>query len=264
MHKFEQYKQNNVVELFGLGDGGTSVFVLNHDTRAGENVEERVIRADSCRKYKSVTFTCHAQTKAGYLAVGRTDGGVALYDAVMQSEKANCVLDGTPGPVTSIDVAADGSMLVWTTPEFVYFSCPSPSHWLKGKHDGKPAVLQLRARAADYDAMLPWDPDEGEEGEGSEPPKPHWTPVKFDATTARDEDGLREREIITYCGATQLRWNVRQARAAWQKLAEDEAAPGHYDGVATTLGASVFQHMVVNDDCDVVALEEGIVKGLRF
>ena len=57
--------------------------------------------------------------------LGRTDGGVALYDAIMQSENASCVLDGMPGPVTSIDVSADGSMLVWTTPEFVFFSSPS-------------------------------------------------------------------------------------------------------------------------------------------
>ena len=61
--------------------------------------------------------------------LGRTDGAIALYDAIMQSEKAACVLDGMPGPVTSIDVAADGSMVVWTTPEFVFFSCPSETNW---------------------------------------------------------------------------------------------------------------------------------------
>ena len=86
MMKFEQYKQANEYNLFGLGDGGKTVFALSHDARAGENVEEFVIRADSSRKYKSYTFTCHAQTKGGYLALGRTDGGVALYDAIMQSE----------------------------------------------------------------------------------------------------------------------------------------------------------------------------------
>ena len=50
---------------------------------------------------------------------------------------------------------------------------------------------------------------------------PNWTPVKFDATTARDEDGLLEREIITYSGPTQMRWNVRQARAAWDALSAE-------------------------------------------
>ena len=45
-----------------------------------------------------------------------------------------------------------------------------------------------------------------------------WMPVKFDAGTAKDDLGLAEREIITYCGATQLRWNVAKARAAWETL----------------------------------------------
>ena len=32
-----------------------------------------------------------------------------------------------------------------------------------------------------------------------------WTPVKFDATTHKDEDGLIEREIIAYSGSSQVR-----------------------------------------------------------
>ena len=66
MQKFSQYQQSNEVQLFGLGDAGKTVFALTHDSRAGDNVEEFVIRADSHRKYKSYTFTCHAQTRAGY------------------------------------------------------------------------------------------------------------------------------------------------------------------------------------------------------
>jgi hypothetical protein len=42
--KFEQYKQNSEYHLFGLGDRGTTVFAMSHDARAGENVEEMVIR----------------------------------------------------------------------------------------------------------------------------------------------------------------------------------------------------------------------------
>ena len=60
---------------------------------------------------------------------------------------AACVLDGMPGPVTSVDVSADGSMLVWTTPEFVFFTCPSEEHWdgswKTTSKQPKPAVLQL-------------------------------------------------------------------------------------------------------------------------
>ena len=90
MQKFSQYQQSNEVQLFGLGDAGKTVFALTHDSRAGDNVEEFVIRADSHRKYKSYTFTCHSQTKAGYLALGRTDGAIALYDFIMKDEKAAC------------------------------------------------------------------------------------------------------------------------------------------------------------------------------
>ena len=101
MQKFAQYQASKEYQLFGLGDAGKTVFALTHDSRAGENVEEFVIRADSHRKYKSYTFTCHSQTKAGFLALGRTDGAIALYDFIMKDEKASCVIDGMPGPVTS-------------------------------------------------------------------------------------------------------------------------------------------------------------------
>ena len=40
--KFEQYKSTKEFSLYGLGDGGKTVFFLNHDSRAGENVEEFV------------------------------------------------------------------------------------------------------------------------------------------------------------------------------------------------------------------------------
>ena len=56
------------LSLFGLGDGGQTVFALNHDARAGENVEEFVIKADSSRKYKSCT-------------PARSEGGLALAKA---------------------------------------------------------------------------------------------------------------------------------------------------------------------------------------
>ena len=38
------------------------------------------------------------QTKAGYLVLGRTDGGVALYDAIMKSENASCAAARRPTP----------------------------------------------------------------------------------------------------------------------------------------------------------------------
>uniref|UniRef100_A0A7S4BL01 Vacuolar import/degradation Vid27 C-terminal domain-containing protein n=1 Tax=Chrysotila carterae TaxID=13221 RepID=A0A7S4BL01_CHRCT len=155
MQKFEQYKQSQEFQLFGIGDNGKTVFSMNHDSRMGENVEEFVISADSCRKYKSYTFTCHAQTKGGYLVLGRTDGGVALYDAIMKSENASCVIDGYPGPVNSIDVAANGSMIAWTTPNFVFFTCPSPENWEKGHKAPKPKVLKLCIRPEDQTCARP-------------------------------------------------------------------------------------------------------------
>lgn len=261
MQKFEQYKSSQQYELFGLGDNGKTVFAMNHDSRAGQNVEEFVIRADSHRKYKSGwCFTCHAQTKAGYLALGRDDGAVSLYDAIMKSENASCVLDGCPGPVTSIDVSADGSMIVWTTPEFVFFTSPARDNWEKGKRAEKPKILQLSVRPDDRGKLSLVEQEGDETGE---PSAPSWTPVKFDATTHKDEDGLIEREIIAYSGSAQVRWNVRQARAAWAAL-EDDGSAGTLHGVVTTVSGPVFRHMTVKEDMDVVALEGEIVKSLRF
>ena len=116
-----------------------------------------------------------------------------------------------PGPVTSLDVSADGSMIVWTTPAFVFFTCPSEGNWEKGGKAPKPLVLTLSISAADEanealsKAMLK---EGGEEGELCA-----WTPVKFDATTAKDADGLTEREIISYAGAVQL-------RCAWKPVSK--------------------------------------------
>lgn len=286
MQKFEQYKTSQEYNLFGLGDDGKTVFALSHDARAGANVEEFVIRADSSRKYKSYVFTCHAQTKGGHLALGRTDGGIALYDAIVQSEKAACVLDGMPGPVTSIDVSADGGMVVWTTPEFVFFSCPSEGHWTSGaKTGGKPAVLKLDVRPEDIERMVASETaaaggpsaavggtggaagaSSPSDGDGEEV-LPHWMPVKFDAATARDDHGVAEREIITYCGSFQLRWNVARARKTWAALDECEpgaAPPPPFYGTATAIGGPVFRHMTVKDDLDIVALEGEIVRSLHF
>merc|ERR1719231_1717439 len=91
-----------------------------------------------------------------------------------------------------------------------------------------------------------------------------WRPVKFDAATAKDAQGLTEREIISYCGAAQVRWNVRQARTAWAELGTDDektGAPTNMDGIATLVGGAVSSHMTVMDDMDLVAIEGG-VKGL--
>lgn len=266
MQKFEQYKQAKTFNLFGLGDEGKTVFALSHDVRAGENVEEFVIRADASRKYKSYVFTCHAQTKGGNLVLGRTDGGVALYDAIMQSENASCVLDGMPGPVTSIDVAADGSMVVWTTHDFVFFSQLSEEHWSKGAKRKKPAVLQLAVRPDDLTMMTCTGGAANGSPSGSEA-SPSWMPVRFDAGTAKDELGIQEREIITYSGSTQMRWSVRQAVKAWEALDADVDGTGVHPplyGTATAIGGAVFRHVTVKDDLDVVALEGEIVKSLRF
>ena len=92
-------------------------------------------------------------------------------------------------------------------------------------------------------------------------------PARFDAGTARDEAGRNEREIITYCGAWQVRWNVAQALRAWEALDEDvEGVKTHPPllGTATAVGGPVFRHVTVKDDLDVVALEGEIVKSLRF
>ena len=94
---------------------------------------------------------------------------------------------------------------------------------------------------------------------------PEWTPVRFDAGTAKDEHGLAEREILTYCGAWQVRWNVKRALEAWERL---EADPTYRHqplyGTATAVGGPVSLHVTVKDDLDVVALEGEIVKSLRF
>lgn len=45
----------------------------------------------------------------------------------------------------------------------------------------------------------------------------------------QDEFGLVEREIISYSGAVQLRWGVRAACDAWEKLNAEE------DGASTSL-----------------------------
>ena len=166
------------------------------------------------------------------------------------------VIDGMPGPVESIDVSADGGMIAWTTPEFVFLTCPNARNWQKGVKEPKPAVLKLSISASDRAALD--DSLADPEGAGNV-----WTPVKFDATTAKDGHGLAEREIISYSGAVQVRWNVAQARAAWEALSEGEGG-STFHGVATTVAGPVCRHMTVKDDTDVVALEGEIVKSLRF
>ena len=56
MQKFEQYRQSKEYQLFGIGDDGHTVFGMNHDTRAGKNVEEFVIRADSSRNLRALDY----------------------------------------------------------------------------------------------------------------------------------------------------------------------------------------------------------------
>ena len=34
-------------------------------------------------------------------------------------------------------------MIVWTTPDFVFFTCPAEGNWSKGINEPKPAVLKL-------------------------------------------------------------------------------------------------------------------------
>lgn len=252
--KFGQYRQTNEYSVYGLGDRGTTVFALSHDARAGENIEEYVIKADSHRKYKSYTFTSHAQTRAGHLVLGRTDGAIALYDYIMRSENASCVIDSHKvGPVTSVDVAADGSMIVWTTEEFVFFTCVNRGHWEKGSKEPKPNVINLTMSSADESKFA----DELE----TEPP---WQPVKFDAATHKDEHGLYEREIITYCGVLQVRWSVKEAKRVWEAHSENNAQPARLDGKVTQMDGMVYRHMTVGTDADIVALEGEVVKSLHF
>jgi hypothetical protein len=152
--------------------------------------------------------------------------------------------------------------LVWTTPEFVFFSRPSEEHWTKGKKSGKPAVLQLTLAPDELERVAP-------AGDGDDESAPTWMPVRFDAGTAKDDPGLAEREIITYCGSWQVRWSVTAALRAWEALdsetdADRGAAPNALNGKATEVGGAVFRHVTVKDDLDVVALEGEIVKSLRF
>ena len=178
--------------------------------------------------------------------LGRTDGAVALYDYIMQSENASCVIDSHKvGAVTSVDVAADGTMIVWTTAEFVFFTCVNAGHWAKGTNEPKPVVLRLRK----------YGPDDGEE-------LAPWGSSKFDTTTHRDEHGLYEREIISYRGRLQVRWSVRDARSAWEALSEGKIAAS-LDGATTEMSARVNRHMTVNDK-DIVALEGEIVRALHI
>jgi hypothetical protein len=186
--------------------------------------------------------------------LGRTDGAIALYDNIMKSENASCVIDShAVAPITSVDVATDGSMIVWTTDEFVFFTCVVAGHWAKGAKEPKPKVIMLRMSEADrleFSAELE-DP-------------PPWRPIKFDAATHSDEHGLYEREMISYFGRLQVRWNVRQARRAWQAHTDDEEKPGSFDGKTTDMHATVNRHMTVGEDSDIVALEGEIVKSLHF
>ena len=115
--------------------------------------------------------------------LGRTDGAIALYDAIMKSENASCVIDGMPGPVSSVDVSADGSMIAWSTPEFVFFTCPARDNWRKGTKHPKPAVLKLAIPPKDGDTY--YDDLADLETSGA-----MFCPVKFDATTHKDEARL--------------------------------------------------------------------------
>ena len=41
MQKFEQYKSTQEYQLYGIGDNGTTVFAMNHDSRMGERRPRR-------------------------------------------------------------------------------------------------------------------------------------------------------------------------------------------------------------------------------
>ena len=88
--------------------------------------------------------------------------------------------------------------------------------------------------------------------------------MHFDAGTAREDPGLREREIVTYSGAKQVRWNVRQVARAWAALNESEEAPNVFYGVTQSVGGAVASHTTVKDDISVVQLADEVVQSLRF
>jgi hypothetical protein len=105
------------------------------------------------------------------------------------------------------------------------------------------------------------------EGEAEDEALPQWMPVRFDASTAKEDHGIAEREMITYCGSTQVRWGVKEARERWAALNEREEgapAPPPLYGVSTSIGGPVFRHVTVKDDMDIVALAEETVRSLRF
>jgi len=267
MQKFEQYGRSDEIHLYGLGDNGRTVFHLHHDSRQQESVQEHVIAADACRKYKSYIFTAQAQTKGGFLALGRSDGAVALYDYVMKSENAACVLDGQPGPVTAVDVSADGRWLVWTTPDFVFFAVLEQTHWCKGKKE-KPRAMRLDISAADQTA-LGLDPPEpavgeptGDDGEGDDGDLAvNWLPARFDAGTADPFSAdVVEREIISYVRDVQVRWPLKAVLHAYE---QGETACYGLAHSVTANGAVAF-HRPVLGDVDLVALSGEVVKTLKF
>jgi hypothetical protein len=291
MQKWEQYERSDEIHLYGLGDSGRTVFHLHHDTRQRENVEEHVVAADSCRKYKSYIFTCQAQTKGGFLALGRSDGAIALYDYVMKSENASCVLDGQPGPVRAIDVSADGGWLCWTTPDFVFFVVLEQAHWLKGKKD-KPRAMRLdispadqlalglggaaspqRALATGADAGAKFgraarEEEEAEEAaaaaeaEAADADAPvNWLPARFDAGTAFGSESV-EREILSYVKHVQVRWPIKKLLEAYH--ADETVFYGLASAVTSGQDSHVAFHRPVLGDVDVVALGGEIVKSLRF
>jgi len=259
MQKWEQYNRSDEIHLYGLGDNGRTVFHLHHDSRIRDNVEEHVIAADSCRKYKSYIFTSQAQTKAGFLALGRSDGAIALYDYVMKSENASCVLDGQPGPVNAVDVSADGRWLVWTTPDFVFFTVLEQTHWSKGKKE-KPRIMRLDISDADQAkfglAAVNLSAEEEEDDLTV-----NWLPARFDAGTAdlMAADTV-EREIISYVKDVQVRWPLKQLLKAY------DAEEATYFGLAKSVtdNGSVAFHRPVLGDVDLVALSGEIVKTLKF
>ena len=78
------------------------------------------------------------------------------------------------------------------------------------------------------------------------------------------QHGLVESYIVTYSGAVQLRWGVRAARDAWERLNDkEEGAAVCLNATLTLMESAISRHMVVQD-LDIVALEGEIVKSLHF